>query len=54
MPNFLYYTDPNDLQYKFKLLGHDYDTIIQYQIPNNKALQMLYRVNVGDNQVRDF
>ncbi|KAJ1406541.1 Serine-threonine/tyrosine-protein kinase, catalytic domain [Sesbania bispinosa] len=48
MPPFLYYTNLSDLDYKFKQVGHG-DT--SFQIQKDKALDTLYRVNVGDNQV---
>jgi hypothetical protein len=48
MPSFLYYTDLEDTKYHFKFLGSDNT---KYQIRNDKALEMVYRVNVGENQV---
>jgi len=48
MPSFLYYTDLNDTNYHFNFLGLENT---KYQVRNNKALEMVYRVNVGDNQV---
>ncbi|RHN44461.1 putative protein kinase RLK-Pelle-CrRLK1L-1 family [Medicago truncatula] len=48
MPSFLYYTDLNDPKYLLKSL--DFDNT-EYQIHNDKALEMVYRVNVGQNQV---
>ncbi|KAK2359578.1 receptor protein kinase FERONIA [Trifolium repens] len=48
MPSFLYYTDLEETNYHFKFLGSDNK---EYQILNDKALEMVYRVNVGDNQV---
>ncbi|GAU19886.1 hypothetical protein TSUD_171120 [Trifolium subterraneum] len=48
MPSFLYYTDPNDLDYRIKSLNYDN---AEYQILNDKALEMVYRVNVGLKQV---
>ncbi|CAK8540756.1 unnamed protein product [Lathyrus sativus] len=50
MPSFLYYTDLNDTNYHFNLLGFD-DSASDYHIHNDKALEMVYRVNVGGNQV---
>ncbi|RHN44465.1 putative non-specific serine/threonine protein kinase [Medicago truncatula] len=49
MPSFLYYTNPDDLNYYFKLIGFDNR---EYEIRNDKALEMVYRVNVGENQVQ--
>ncbi|MCH97990.1 feronia receptor-like kinase, partial [Trifolium medium] len=50
MPSFLYYTNfTDDLNYHLKSL--DTADNPDYQIQNNKALEMLYRVNVGQNQV---
>ncbi|KAJ1376733.1 Serine-threonine/tyrosine-protein kinase, catalytic domain [Sesbania bispinosa] len=50
MPPFLYYTNTSDLDFKVKpkLVGHDGTP---FQIQHDKALETLYRVNVGDNQV---
>ncbi|GAU19887.1 hypothetical protein TSUD_171130 [Trifolium subterraneum] len=48
MPSFLYYTDLDDLNYHLKSL--DFDNA-EYQIHNDKALEMVYRVNVGLIQV---
>ncbi|CAK8540757.1 unnamed protein product [Lathyrus sativus] len=50
MPSFLYYTDLSDTNYHFNLLGFD-DSSSEYKIRNDKALETVYRVNVGDNQV---
>ncbi|XP_045797917.1 receptor-like protein kinase FERONIA [Trifolium pratense] len=48
MPSFLYYTNLDDTNYHFKFIGSDNT---EYQIRNDKALEMVYRVNVGANQV---
>ncbi|GAU41901.1 hypothetical protein TSUD_170120 [Trifolium subterraneum] len=48
MPSFLYYTDLDDSNYHLNLLDTDNR---EYQIHNDKALEMVYRVNVGQNQV---
>ena len=48
MPSFLYYTDLDDKNYHLNLLGLDNT---EYQILNDKALETVYRVNVGENQV---
>ncbi|XP_045793497.1 receptor-like protein kinase FERONIA [Trifolium pratense] len=48
MPPFLYYSDLSDLNYQIRSV--DTDTT-DYKIQNDKALEMVYRVNVGDNQV---
>ncbi|WJX80809.1 hypothetical protein P8452_63758 [Trifolium repens] len=48
MPSFLYYTDLEETNYHFKFLGSDNK---DYKIRNDKALEMVYRVNVGENQV---
>jgi len=48
MPSFLYYTNLSDTNYHLKSLDlHN----TEYQIHNDKALEMLYRINVGDNDV---
>jgi len=49
MPSFLYYTNPADLNYHFNLIGFDNS---EYEIRNDKALEMVYRVNIGDNEVQ--
>ncbi|PNX80190.1 receptor-like protein kinase FERONIA-like protein, partial [Trifolium pratense] len=46
VPSFLYYTDPNDLDYHIKSLDYDNDNT-EYNILKDKALEMVYRVNVG-------
>ncbi|GAU41897.1 hypothetical protein TSUD_170080 [Trifolium subterraneum] len=48
MPSFLYYTDLDDSNYHLNLLDTDNR---EYQIHNDKALETVYRVDVGDNQV---
>ncbi|MCH99381.1 feronia receptor-like kinase, partial [Trifolium medium] len=48
MPSFLYYTDLNDLNYHLKSL--DFDNA-EFQIRSDKALEIVYRINVGENQV---
>ncbi|KAK2413159.1 receptor protein kinase FERONIA [Trifolium repens] len=48
MPSFLYYTNPIDTNNLIKSL--DFNTT-NYQIFDNQALEMVYRVNVGDIQV---
>ncbi|MCH93964.1 feronia receptor-like kinase, partial [Trifolium medium] len=48
MPSFLYYSDLDDLNYH--ITSVDTGTT-DYKIQNDKALEMLYRVNVGQNQV---
>ncbi|MCH93709.1 receptor-like protein kinase feronia-like, partial [Trifolium medium] len=48
MPSLLYFTDLNDTKYNLNFL--DFDNI-ENQIRNDKALEMVYRVNVGQNQV---
>ncbi|WJX80805.1 hypothetical protein P8452_63756 [Trifolium repens] len=48
MPPFLYYTNISDINYHLKSLDTDNT---EYPILNDKALEMVYRVNVGDNQV---
>ncbi|RHN44453.1 putative protein kinase RLK-Pelle-CrRLK1L-1 family [Medicago truncatula] len=48
MPSFLYYTNLSDQDYRIKLDGSE---DIPYQILNDKALEMVYRVNVGRIQV---
>ncbi|KEH21720.1 feronia receptor-like kinase [Medicago truncatula] len=48
MPSFLYYTNLSDQDYRIKLPGSDNT---EYQVLNNKALETVYRVNVGQNQV---
>ncbi|XP_028795608.1 receptor-like protein kinase FERONIA [Neltuma alba] len=46
MPTFLYYTNPDDLQ------GMTLDGgTQQYQVKNNKALETMYRVNVGGSHI---
>ncbi|KAK2413152.1 receptor protein kinase FERONIA [Trifolium repens] len=48
MPSFLYYSDLDDINYYIRSV----DTgTTDYKIQNEKALEMLYRVNVGQNQV---
>ncbi|KAJ1406538.1 Serine-threonine/tyrosine-protein kinase, catalytic domain [Sesbania bispinosa] len=49
MPHFLYYTDPTELDYNVKLVGGHDGT--PFPIQNDRALETIYRVNVGDNQV---
>ncbi|XP_061365892.1 receptor-like protein kinase FERONIA [Gastrolobium bilobum] len=51
MPTHLYYSDPNvdDPNLEVKLVGPDNYT--PHPIQNSKALETLYRVNVGDPQV---
>ncbi|XP_028758729.1 receptor-like protein kinase FERONIA [Neltuma alba] len=46
MPTFLYYTDPGKLQ-GMVLNGRTQ----QYEIENNKALETVYRINVGGSQI---
>ncbi|CAJ2669143.1 unnamed protein product [Trifolium pratense] len=48
MPPFLYYSNLDDLNYHIKLVGTE---TIDYKIHNNTALETIYRVNVGDDQV---
>ncbi|KEH21724.1 putative protein kinase RLK-Pelle-CrRLK1L-1 family [Medicago truncatula] len=48
MPSFLYYTNLNDPKYYLKSL--DFDNT-NYQVLNDKALETVYRVNVGESQV---
>ena len=48
MPSFLYYTNLSDPNSYLKSLDFNNSA---YQIQDNKALEMVYRVNVGDNQV---
>lgn len=48
MPSFLYYTNLTDTNYHSKVIGSDNR---EYQIREDKDLEMVYRVNVGDNQV---
>ena len=48
MPSFLYYTNLTDQDYRINLPGSDNT---EYQVLNDKALEMVYRVNVGENQV---
>ncbi|PNX78924.1 receptor-like protein kinase FERONIA-like protein, partial [Trifolium pratense] len=48
MPSFLYYTNLDDINYHLKSLDLDNT---EYQVRNSKALETVYRVNVGDNQV---
>ncbi|KAI5432364.1 putative receptor-like protein kinase At5g39000 [Lathyrus oleraceus] len=50
LPSFLYYTDLDDTNYHFNLLGFD-NSANPYQIRSDKALEMVYRVNVGGTQV---
>ncbi|WJX80815.1 hypothetical protein P8452_63763 [Trifolium repens] len=48
MPSFLYYSDFDDINYRIRSV----DTgTTDYKIQNDKALEMVYRVNVGQNQV---
>ncbi|KAK7295476.1 hypothetical protein RJT34_18385 [Clitoria ternatea] len=50
MPPFLYYTDPNDRESdptKFQIVGGGSG----YQIQSDRALENLYRVNVGGNEL---
>ncbi|MCI06233.1 feronia receptor-like kinase, partial [Trifolium medium] len=48
MPSFLYYSDLDDINYRIRSV----DTgTTDYKIQNDKALEMVYRVNVGQNQV---
>ncbi|XP_045793495.1 receptor-like protein kinase FERONIA [Trifolium pratense] len=48
MPSFLYYSDLDDLNYHIRSV----DTgTTDYKILKDKALEMVYRVNVGENQV---
>ncbi|XP_045793499.1 receptor-like protein kinase FERONIA [Trifolium pratense] len=48
MPSFLYYSDLDDLNYNIRSV----DTgTTDYKIQKDKALEMVYRVNVGDIQV---
>jgi len=49
MPSFLYYTNPADLNYHFNLISFDNSG---YEIRNDKALEMVYRVNIGENEVQ--
>ncbi|MCH81996.1 feronia receptor-like kinase [Trifolium medium] len=52
MPSFLYYTNLTDTNYHIKSVEFDSNQYqYQYQVLNDKALEMVYRVNVGDNQV---
>ncbi|GAU41900.1 hypothetical protein TSUD_170110 [Trifolium subterraneum] len=52
MPPFLYYTDLTDTNYNIKSVEFDSNQYqYQYQVLSDKALEMVYRVNVGDNQV---
>ncbi|CAJ2669134.1 unnamed protein product [Trifolium pratense] len=48
MPSFLYYSDLDDLNYHIRSV-HTGTT--DYKIQKDKALEMVYRVNVGENQV---
>ncbi|KEH21704.1 putative protein kinase RLK-Pelle-CrRLK1L-1 family [Medicago truncatula] len=48
MPSFLYYTNLSDTNYHLKILDFDSG---EYQILNNKAMETVYRVNAGENQV---
>ncbi|KEH21715.1 putative protein kinase RLK-Pelle-CrRLK1L-1 family [Medicago truncatula] len=48
MPSFLYYTNLSDP--KYHLISLDLDNR-DYQVLNDKALETVYRVNVGGNQV---
>jgi len=48
MPSFLYYTNLSDP--KYDLISLDFDNT-DYQVLNDKALETVYRVNVGGNQV---
>jgi len=48
MPSFLYYTNLSDPKYHLKSLDLDNT---DYQVFNDKALETVYRVNVGGNQV---
>ncbi|RHN44452.1 putative non-specific serine/threonine protein kinase [Medicago truncatula] len=48
MPSFLYYTNLNDPNYYLKPVDSEYT---EYRIHKDKALEMVYRVNVGQNQV---
>ena len=48
MPSFLYYTNLSDPNYYFKPVDPEYT---EYRIHKDKALEMVYRVNVGDSQV---
>jgi len=48
MPSYLYYTNLNDTNYHFNSLDLDNT---EYQIQSNKALETVYRVNVGESQV---
>ncbi|XP_058736476.1 receptor-like protein kinase FERONIA [Vicia villosa] len=50
MPSFLYYTNPDDSNYHINFLSFG-NTAAEYQINTDNALEMVYRVNVGDNQV---
>ncbi|KAL5095774.1 hypothetical protein RYX36_000101 [Vicia faba] len=47
MPSFLYYTNLDDSNYRFKFLDFDQE----YQILKDIALETVYRVNVGGTQV---
>ncbi|XP_024625927.1 receptor-like protein kinase FERONIA [Medicago truncatula] len=48
MPSFLYYTNLSDPNYHLTLLDFDSN---EYHIPNNKAMETVYRVSVGESQV---
>ncbi|CAK8540754.1 unnamed protein product [Lathyrus sativus] len=48
MPSFLYYTNLGDPNYVFKLVDYENN---DYIIRNDKALEMVYRVNVAGSQV---
>ncbi|RHN44462.1 putative protein kinase RLK-Pelle-CrRLK1L-1 family [Medicago truncatula] len=48
MPSFLYYTNLSDQDYHINLPGFDNT---EYQVLNDKALETVYRANVGQNQV---
>ncbi|KAL1360960.1 hypothetical protein AAHE18_04G216200 [Arachis hypogaea] len=47
MPPYLYYTDPSKSS-GFEFVGHG---ISIYQLESEKALQTLYRINVGEKQI---
>jgi len=49
MPPFLYYTHPNESPSKVNLVGDKATT--PYDISKDKALETLYRVNVGEIQI---
>ncbi|GAU41886.1 hypothetical protein TSUD_169970 [Trifolium subterraneum] len=51
MPSFLYYTNLNDSNYYLNLVNFNRDNQY-YQVLEDKALEMVYRVNVGGNQVQ--